>query len=48
MDQCAECEGKGYCWIESGLRGYEIQRCDTCAKFESDDAARRQYRRDTK
>lgn len=39
-DTCEPCEGRGWLEIDSATRGPEIQRCDTCGKYDTDDDAR--------
>jgi hypothetical protein len=36
---CLDCEGQGWLHMTSGLRGREIQRCDSCCFFSMDEEA---------
>ena len=36
---CPDCGGRGWLHMTSGLRGREIQRCDSCRVYATDEEA---------
>lgn len=39
LDNCATCLGRGYVFSCNECGDDEVQRCDECAMYESDDEA---------